>query len=275
MITASRPAAAAQSSAEEGWQPIRPRTLVDMVIEALMSGAMRGLILPGDRIVESDVAQRLGVSRVPVREALRVLESQGIVINEPYKGIRLMPYSPERLDHLIEARVALETSAAGRAIRLGRNGEEGIAVLQRCIDEMELLQTRGDAYGFASADTGFHRALLGLSGNVVLCELWEGLSRQVTIFFGLSTLGKPMGDIVDEHRTLIAAFRAGDPAAMGQALDDHISAEAHAVDYGGIIEQRRAELDQAHPLPRRVRARDRWQRGRQGLQTTANSTDHR
>jgi DNA-binding GntR family transcriptional regulator len=222
MITASRPAAAAQSSAEEGWQPIRPRTLVDMVIEALMSGAMRGLILPGDRIVESDVAQRLGVSRVPVREALRVLESQGIVINEPYKGIRLMPYSPERLDHLIEARVALETSAAGRAIRLGRNGEEGIAVLQRCIDEMELLQTRGDAYGFASADTGFHRALLGLSGNVVLCELWEGLSRQVTIFFGLSTLGKPMGDIVDEHRTLIAAFRAGDPAAMGQALDDHI-----------------------------------------------------
>jgi hypothetical protein len=73
----------------------------------------------------------------------------------------------------------------------------------------------------------------------------------------------------------MAAFQAGDPAAMGQALDDHISAEAHAVDYGGIIEQRRAELDQAHPLPRRVRARDRWQRGRQGLQTTANSTDHR
>jgi hypothetical protein len=48
-------AAAAQSSAEEGWQPIRPRTLVDMVIEALMSGAVRGLILPGDRIVESDL----------------------------------------------------------------------------------------------------------------------------------------------------------------------------------------------------------------------------
>jgi hypothetical protein len=64
-----------------------------------------------------------------------------------------------------------------------------------------------------------------------------------------------MGDIVDEHRTLLAAFRVGDPAAMGQALDDHISVQAHAVDYGGIIERRRAELDQARPLPRRVRAR--------------------
>jgi DNA-binding GntR family transcriptional regulator len=253
MIKASRRAAAPLPT-DEGWQPIRPRTLVDMVIEALMSGAVRGLILPGDRIVESDLAQRLGVSRVPVREALRILESQGIVINEPYKGIRLMSYSPERLDHIIEARVALETSAAGRAIRLGRNDEEGIAVLQRCIDEMELMQARGDAYGFASADTGFHRALLGLSGNVVLCELWEALSRQVTIFFGLSTLGKSMSDIVDEHRTLIAAFQAGDPAAMGQALHDHISVQAHAVDYSGIIGRRRAELDRTRPRSRRARA---------------------
>jgi DNA-binding GntR family transcriptional regulator len=255
MIMPSRRAAVAQSSADAGWQPIRPRTLVDMVIDAIISGAVRGLILPGDRIVESDLARRLGVSRVPVREALRVLESQGIVINEPYKGIRLMPYSPERLDHIIESRVALETSAAGRAIRLGRNGEEGIAVLQCCIDEMEILQASSDAYGFASADTGFHRALLGLSGNVILCELWEALSRQVTIFFGLSTFGKPMADIVDEHRTLIAAFRAGDPAAMGKALDDHISVQAHALDYGGIIERRRAELDRTRRLPRRARAR--------------------
>src|SRR3712207_4098124 len=140
MTKPSRRAVAAPVPAEEGWQPLRPRTLVDMVVEALMVGAVRGLLLPGDRIVESDVAQRLGVSRVPVREALRILESQGVVINEPYKGIRLVPYSPERLDHIIEARVALETSAAGRAIRLGRNSEESIVVLQRGIDEMELMQ---------------------------------------------------------------------------------------------------------------------------------------
>jgi DNA-binding GntR family transcriptional regulator len=246
MIKASR-IAAIQGPAEEGWQPLRPRTLVDLAIEAIMAGAVRGLVLPGDRIVESDIAQRLGVSRVPVREALRILESQGIVINEPYKGIRLTPFTPERLDQVIETRVALEVSAASRAIRLGRNDETGIMALQRCINELELMQARGDAYGFASADTGFHRTLLGLSGNNVLCGLWEGLSRQLTIFFGLSTLGKPMSEIVNEHRTLITVFHSGDPAAMGQALGDHISVQTHAVDYAGIIARRRAELERSQP----------------------------
>jgi DNA-binding GntR family transcriptional regulator len=233
----------ARIPADEDWRPLRPRTLVDMVIDAIMAAAARGVLLPGDRVVESELGQKLGVSRVPVREALRILESQGVVVNEPYKGIRLTPYTPERLDNVIEARVALETSAACRAIRLGRNDSGGLALLERCIEELELMRVRSDAYGFASADTDFHRALLSLSGNDVLCGLWEGLARQVTIFFGLSTLDKSMAAIVDEHRALLRAFRSGDPQAMARALDEHISVQTHAVDYLGIIARRRAELD--------------------------------
>lgn len=217
-----------------------------------MSAAARGLILPGDRIIESDVAQRLGVSRVPVREALRILESQGVVISERYKGIRLMPYSRERLDNLIEARVALETSAAVRAIRIGHNDDAHLTVLQHHLDELERRADREDAYGLARADTDFHRALLALSGNDVLCELWEGLARQVTIFFGLSTLGKPMSEIVEEHRTLIAVFRAGDITTVGKALEEHISIQTHAVDYAGIIARRRAELPSQEPGRRSI-----------------------
>ena len=104
-----------------GFVKLQPRTLVHQVIDALVAGASEGLILPGDRIVEADLALQLGVSRVPVREALRVLESQGVVVNEPYKGIRLTPVTPERIDQLIEVRVALETTAAKRAIRRGYN----------------------------------------------------------------------------------------------------------------------------------------------------------
>jgi DNA-binding GntR family transcriptional regulator len=224
----------------EGWLPLKPRTLVDMVIEALIAGVARGLILPGDRVVETELAQRLGVSRVPVREALRVLESQGLVINEPYKGIRLMPVSQKRIDDLIEARVALETTAAIRAIREGRHGEREIAILARCIEELEVTSEQNDAYGFANADTAFHRALCGFSGNDVLCGLWEGLARQATIFFGLSALIKPMAEIIEEHRVLMAVFRTGDVEATTLALKEHIDEQTHRVDFESIVAQRRA-----------------------------------
>src|SRR6478672_8535168 len=142
--------------AEKGWQPLRPRTLVDAVIDEVVAAAASSRILPGDRIVESELAQGLGVSRVPVREALRILESQGLVVNEPYKGIRLRTVTQERIDHLIDARVALETTAAVRAIVAGRNDTKAVQILNRHVDELELMGARQDAYGFASADTDFH-----------------------------------------------------------------------------------------------------------------------
>ncbi|MEZ0167910.1 GntR family transcriptional regulator [Microvirga sp. TS319] len=220
---------------------MKPRTLVDMVIDEIVAAAASSRILPGDRIVEAELAQGLGISRVPVREALRILESQGLVVNEPYKGIRLRTVTQERIDHLIEARVALETAAATRAIIAGRNGKQEVQLLHHHIDELELMGARGDAYGLANADTAFHRALCEFSGNEVICDLWEMLSRQLTIIVGLSTLGKNMAEIVQEHRTLVRVFEAGDLKAMTKALDDHINTQTHAVDFIGLIARRRAE----------------------------------
>ena len=77
------------SSDEGEWQKLQPQTLVNRTVEAVISQAARGLILPGDRIVEADLARKFGVSRAPVLEALRLLESSGITVNQPYKSIRL------------------------------------------------------------------------------------------------------------------------------------------------------------------------------------------
>ncbi|MGO4570566.1 GntR family transcriptional regulator [Microvirga sp. 2TAF3] len=227
---------------------MKPRTLVDAVIDEIVAAAASSRILPGDRIVEAELAQGLGISRVPVREALRILESQGLVVNEPYKGIRLRSVTQERIDHLIEARVALETAAATRAIVAGRNGKREVQLLHRHVDELELMGARGDAYGFANADTSFHRALCQLSGNEVICDLWEMLSRQLTIIVGLSTLGKRMADIVEEHRTLVRVFGTGNLERMTKALDDHINVQTHAVDFLGLIAQRRSEREAERKL---------------------------
>lgn len=232
---------AAPSAPGQTFVKLQPRTLVHQVIDALVAGASEGLILPGDRIIESELAQQLGVSRVPVREALRVLESQGIVVNEPYKGIRLTPVSAERIDQLIEVRVALETTAATRCIRLGLNDALHLAELEAIVQQMETMAARNDVFGFATADTVFHRTLCGFAGNDVLSDMWEMLARQMTIIFGLSALGKPMPAIVEEHRTLIGVFRSGDVADMARALDEHIDVQIHKVDLEKIIAQRRTQ----------------------------------
>jgi DNA-binding GntR family transcriptional regulator len=213
--------------------------MVDLVIDAIVPAAAAGVILPGDRIVEADLARKLGVSRVPVREALRLLESQGIVISEPYRGIRLRPVTNKRVDELIEARVALETSATERAVRAKRNTGAHLDPLRAAVREMDLMAARQDAYGLAAADTEFHRALCRLGGNSVTIELWETLARQFTIIFGLATLSKPMPAIVDEHRELLAVFETGRQAAIRRTLDEHITVMNHAVDYEAIVAKRR------------------------------------
>jgi DNA-binding GntR family transcriptional regulator len=225
------------------WRPLQPQTLVDMVIEQIISPAARGAVLPGDRIVEAEIARKLGVSRVPVREALRLLESQGIVLNEPYKGIRLRPVTNRRVEDLVEARTALEASAAHRAVAAGHNRSVWLDPMRAAVAEMDLMAARGDSYGLAAADTAFHRALCRLGGNSVVLDLWETLARQSTIIFGLATLGKPMPAIVDEHRDLIVVFEAGDDKAIAEALRQHITVMNLAVDYEAILARRLAERD--------------------------------
>lgn len=234
---------AAEPHALHTWEPAKPRTLVDHAVEAILSAAARGLILPGDRIVEPDLVSRLGMSRVPIREALRQLESQGVVVSEPYKGIRLQQISQARLMQIIDVRISLEGLASRRAIELGHNGRRQIDKLHSAIDELSLMSARGDIYGFASADTNFHRILCSFADNPVLCGLWESIARQLTVIFGLSTIGKPMEEIIDEHSRLTKVFASGDIAKMEAEIDQHVRIQALDVNYEAIIAERRAQRE--------------------------------
>ncbi len=231
-----------------GWERLRPRTLVDHAVEAIVACAARGLILPGDRIVEAEIARALGISRVPVREALRLLESQGLVVNEAYKGIRLVSFTQDRLKQALDVRVAPDITAAPRLVgaRRGSSRTNGAsrriklpASLVGHVDAMEVMAARGDAYGVASADAAFHRELCRLSGNEVLAAMWEQLARQFTIIAGLATFGKLMTDVVEEHRALLAVLASGDMARIERELEDHIQTQNEQIDYEQVIEERR------------------------------------
>ncbi len=217
--------------------------MVDHAVAAIISGASRGVILPGDRIVEADLVGALGMSRVPIREALRILESQGVVTSSPYKGIRLMEVTHERLEQVLDVRSNLEILAVRRALEANRNRPRDVELLERARHELDLMAGRDDAYGFALADAGFHRQLVQLAGNPVLSVLWESLARQVTIIVGLATLGKPMRDIVVEHDQLISVYASGDVEAMVRELHEHIVVMAHGIDFDAIVEERRRLRD--------------------------------
>lgn len=241
MISKAIESRALSSSAGAAWQPLRRRTLVDQALEAIVAAAARSLILPGDRIVEAEIARSLGISRVPVREALRLLESQGVVTSTPYRGIRLMEVSPQRIDQVVDARLALETHAALAALRLGRHRGNGLDRLDRAVQEISRTAARRDAYGLAAADTEFHRVLCRLGGNDVLAMLWESLARQLTVIVGLSTLGKSMRRIIAEHHALLEAFRRGDSTQLVRALEEHIGSQNREVDYRRLVAERRGQ----------------------------------
>jgi len=215
--------------------PLAPTTLVEQVADAIVEAAAQGHFLPGDRIVEAEIARRLEVSRVPVREALRLLESQGIVVNTPYRGMRLMDVSTDRLEKILEVRLALERLAAQRVLEKARATPSLLEPLARIVGEMGEAARTGNGYQVAFLDTAFHRELCALSGNEILVQTWEPLWRQLTIIFGLSTLQKGLEPIVEEHVDLLAALRAGDRAELERLMDVHILEYTRALDYEGFV----------------------------------------
>lgn len=220
-------------------QPLAARTLVDQVVDTIVEGTAKGIFLPGDRIVEAEVARALNVSRVPVREALRMLESQGIVVNERYRGMRLMSVNIDRLEKILKVRLALE-NLAGREVMARLAGDAGlIDPLDALIARMRAAADAGDGFRVASLDTEFHHCLCRLSENETLVRTWEPLSRQLTIIFGLSTLRKNLPDIVAEHDEVVAMLREGDVAAFEKVMENHILEYSRAIDYEGLVEQLR------------------------------------
>lgn len=219
--------------------PLAAKTLVDQVVDAIVEATATGVFLPGDRIVEAEVARSLNVSRVPVREALRMLESQGIVVNTRYRGMRLMDVSVDRLEKILKVRLALEKLAATEVMNISAETPSVLQPLQEIVDDLHRAGERVDSYGVARLDTEFHRCLCRQSGNDVLLRMWEPLSRQLTIIFGLSTLQKDLEMIVKEHDELLEKLKAGDAAALERLMEVHILEYSQALDYEGFVEQLR------------------------------------
>lgn len=222
-----------------GLRPLTAKSLVNQVVDAIVEATAKGTFLPGDRIVEAEVARALNVSRIPVREALRLLESQGVVVSERYRGMSLMSVDIERLEKILKVRLALEQLAGEEVMERLKTEPDVLAPLEELLAQMHRAGDADDRFQVASLDTEFHLCLCRLSGNEVLVRTFEPLSRQLTIIFGLSTMKKSVMSIVEEHDEVIDALKAGDKKAFDDLMRVHILEYSRAVDYEHLVEQLR------------------------------------
>jgi DNA-binding GntR family transcriptional regulator len=203
--------------------PVQPRTMVEQAAEAVVAAAARGAFLPGDRLVEAEIARDLGISRVPVREALRLLESQGIVVSTPYKGMRLMQVTNKGVAELMRTRGALEALAVREILEAGPAAELRLAPARRAALRYEQVSGGEDPAATVAADEAFHAELCRLSGNAVLLGLWLGLARQLSVVWGLGHDARPKARIVEEHRVILDRLAEGDATGALAGLKAHLA----------------------------------------------------
>jgi len=202
---------------------VRARSLAEQVADAIVEGIARGVLQPGARIVEAETAAELGVSRLPVREALKILEIQGIVQLSPHRGARIADIDEEKVGRVREARAALERIAVRDALQAYRSDVEAAKRLDAIIARMEEHYARRDWSALNKADIDFHREICRTSGNEVVATLWETLARHVRIVFGRETSAhrNPRG-IVDEHYELRNALVDSRVRTLDSLLERHI-----------------------------------------------------
>jgi DNA-binding GntR family transcriptional regulator len=199
----------------QGLRPVRARSLADQVAGAIVEGIAAGVLQPGQKLVEAEIAQRLDVSRVPVREALKILETQGIVISRPRRGVRVAEFDDETARHVYAVRVALEKVAVRQLARTGAARVELGRALDPIIQQMESCLSQRDLLGVSKADLAFHRMICVASGNRIALTLWEALARHMLIVFQRELRADPdRAHIVDHHHALRQAL-----------VDDGVDAE--------------------------------------------------
>jgi DNA-binding GntR family transcriptional regulator len=203
---------------------LQPRSLRQEVLGALRSAILAREIPPGTRLLESEVATRMGVSRAPVREAIRQLEQEGLVEFFPHRGAVVIGLPDDEIDAVYELRALVEAKAIARAC--SRATPADLDELDRLVEEMRESHARHDIDELAEADLRFHGAIVTLSGFSLLRHVWASLDGLVRVYQALDRPGRAaeyfLRGSIASHAELVTAIREGDPERAAELVRRHI-----------------------------------------------------
>lgn len=194
----------------------------ERVAEILREAITTGDLEPGQKLTELELAAQLGTSRAPIREALRQLEQEGLVVSYPYRGTEVLGVSQEEIENvLVPIRVALERFAFDKAMAVVT--EEDVTHLNAIIDSMEEAAAAGDLARLADDDIRFHEAIVVLSGQQHCLQIWRTIQPRVRAYFRRdANYYSDSRAVAEQHRALLDALRGGDRGEGQAAITEHI-----------------------------------------------------
>ena len=202
---------------------LQPASLVNLSVERLRQDILSGALLPGERIIEEQLTQRFGISRAPLREALRELAQQGLVEHLPRRGVRVTELSRVDVDELFGLRDVLERYAMQLALPLPDS--QSLAGLAGAWDEMAVAAREGDAFRENEAHRQFHVEVVALAGQRHLMAAFRPVIMKLQLSMAanlrLEAEHRAADEGVERHRKLLDAIASGDLATVLATLATH------------------------------------------------------
>jgi DNA-binding GntR family transcriptional regulator len=205
-----------------------PGLIRSRVVDALRAAIVEGRLKPGQRIRERELVVSLGISRSPLREAIRVLEAEGLITAAPHRGARVSDLSVDDLRATADVRIMLETYAARLACE--RLDDQALTAMTVQIDRAGKGERGRKVATELNYSMGFHDVFVGACGNQKLIQLYQIVKRhlrryQLLAFARLNRAQRA----TDEHAKILSAFRKRDGAAVERLLREHLSRAADEI----------------------------------------------
>jgi DNA-binding GntR family transcriptional regulator len=211
--------------------PVLREVLRTQIKGLIMEGIVDGRYPPGSRLIETKIARELGVSQAPVREALRDLESVGVVESLAFRGTRVRKPTVAELVEAFPVRAALESLAAREAAQ--RISEEQLVELERLIDAMVEAAHRTDATSQSVANAQFHGLVVHAAGNATLERQWTLLEPFARTYLTTSHPGIDLVRLAERHRKIVTHLRDRDSEGAAAAMHDHLMEASRWLQEGG------------------------------------------
>jgi len=188
---------------------IKHKSLVEQIVQGLEKKILEGVLKPGERIIEGTLCKMLGVSRSPVREAFRILESKGFVKSEPRKGISVAKITPQEAEDIYLIRANLESLAVYLAVK--KQNPEVLKRLKELHRQMTEVAGKGNVSAYFNLNLRFHEILTQACENKRLIELINNFDKQ-SRRYRIEAASMPgwMNSSIKIHKAIIKSFESGD-----------------------------------------------------------------
>ena len=202
--------------------------LRDVVFHTLREAILRGDLKPGERLMEIQLANKMGVSRTPIREAIRMLEQEGLAVTMPRKGAEVAKMTLKGMEDVLEIRAALDELACQLACE--RITEEQLVRLEQKKKDFEVSLKTGNVKQIAEADVNFHDVIYDATKNPKLVVLLNNLREQVYRYrVEYLKNSEIYPTLIKEHEAVVQALRHRNKEEVTMAMREHVKNQADAV----------------------------------------------